>query len=260
MIVSGAEDTVNMVTPAGLGVGATPQMVVERYRQWAAEEKSALMPTAESDPDFPLAQPRWEKAFEVFIPAVREAIGEPASDGSSDSLVPAEEALPLDDYLLAHPVSRMSFEGDDLRVDSLPDSPPVSLEEAEDWAEWLGMDFSGTVEYSCQFYIPKAWAGDAVRLEVGDIAHAAIVLIDGQEMGHLILPPWRLLLDPIDFGAHTITIRVTNSPANAAAETFGPEAKNDPNRVPWLKTAREAAGGGLRGPVVLRQMSVAARE
>jgi hypothetical protein len=204
-------------------------------------------------PSHPLTRPQWEEAFVDFIPAVAEAIH--GEEDTAAAPIPMEEALPLENYLLAHPISKMTYEGEELVITSLPDSPPVPLETAQNWAEWLGMDFSGTVEYTSQFYIPKEWQGGPVRLEIASLEHAAAVLIDNHVAGHLIQPPWRLMLDPLEFGAHTLTIRVTNSPANVAAVTFGPEAKQDPDQAAWFAKALEAMGGGLRGPVYLRRMT-----
>ena len=239
----------DIAIPAGLGVGATPAAVIA-CRQEPGESDATL--------DFPLARSVWEVAFARFLPAI-EAVRH-AQDAPAVNLAPQEEALALEGYLLAHPVSKMTFEDGELVINPLPDSSPVPLAQAEVWAGWLGMGFSGTVEYTCQFYVPKEWTGDPVRLEVGNIEHAASVRIDDKPLGDLILPPWQLVLEPLEFGAHTITIEVTSSPANVAAVTFGPEAKKDPEQVAWYKKALDACGGGLKGPVLLRRMEIPAVE
>ncbi|MFP4500950.1 MAG: hypothetical protein ACLFTT_08120 [Candidatus Hydrogenedentota bacterium] len=167
---------------------------------------------------------------------------------------PLEEVLILDEYLMGRPLRRHTLHASRVAVSALEEEA-VPLARSGDWADWLDADFSGEVEYTCKFYIPKVWANGPLRLEAASIAQAATVLIDDEPVGGMYASPWRLAIGPLEPGAHTLTIRVANTLANAAVPVLAPDAKGDPDQEQHLKAAMAARGGGLTGPVQIRRLA-----
>lgn len=85
--------------------------------------------------------------------------------------------------------------------------------EISDWAHVDGWElFSGTVTYRTKLEVPEA---DEVWLDLGKVGDIAEVLVDGATVGTRMWAPYRIKLDGVDAGTHTVEVRVTNSMANA---------------------------------------------
>lgn len=113
-------------------------------------------------------------------------------------------------------------------------------------------DFSGEVVYETR--LPDGIAAGEWLLCLGKVNHTVKVALDGEEIGHLVHPPYEIAL-PVGSvkGGARLTLTVANTPANACAvsDLF---ANSDPADVgPYhkLMTPREAKmpAGGLYGPV-----------
>ena len=88
---------------------------------------------------------------------------------------------------------------------------PMSL---GDWRTKVGDSFSGTCSYLTEFTKPKTECED-FTLDLGRVDYSAEVFLNGEAVGVLIMPPYRLTLPPdILKDKNTLEIRVTGSAAN----------------------------------------------
>ena len=120
--------------------------------------------------------------------------------------------------------------------------------------------FSGTARYSLRFDRPAA-SGRLV-LDLGEVRHTARVRLNGQELGTLIMHPYRLELpvDRLQAAGNRLELEVTNLGANRLRDL-------DRRKVPWRKfyfvdirylgfdaTRWPVEDSGLLGPVTLRTL------
>jgi hypothetical protein len=177
---------------------------------------------------------------------------------------PAGKALRLDDLLWAA-VRRCFVVGEhDFEVQT-PQSAAVPFAAASAWADWLGPDFSGEVDYRVRLEVPEAWAGRALRLTTGPVEYAASVLLDGAVVGQLLWPPWTLDLPGCAPGVHDLVIRVANTLANELTSERVARAWSARRGAGWpspyharaLEFERQSRGGGLRGPLSLTPLDAA---
>jgi len=171
----------------------------------------------------------------------------------------SEEELVLYDRIQAKPYRRYIVGEHDFEV--IPqDQPAVPFAQAMSWRNWLTADFSGQVDYSASFELPKGWAGEILQLETGLVEYAAQVLWDGKPVGNLLWPPWHVELPPAAAGRHEITIRVANTLSNELTSQRVAEAWKSKNGPGWpspyhkraIEFERESRGGGLQGPIRVR--------
>ena len=133
------------------------------------------------------------------------------------------------------------------------EAKPVSV---GDWQTVMGPDFSGEGIYETEFTAPTE---GGVILELGEVAVACEVFLNGTSLGVRLMAPWRY-----EIGAELLSqtnrlaIRVTNSPANAYLAT---DAFDKMER--WtlstyhdqiMAFCRDDMAGGLLGPVKLYRM------
>ena len=179
-------------------------------------------------------------------PPVMEAVGEP---------------LALDGQIIATQRRHFIVGEHDFEI-AAPGKEAVPFEKATHWADWLGADYSGEVDYQVAFDLPKAWADTPLQLECGNIEYAATVLLDGNTIGQMLWPPWRITLPPAPAGRHEIIIRVANTLANELTSdrvaSLWSEKKGPGWPSPYHERAlvfeRESRGGGMKGPILLRRM------
>ena len=94
-----------------------------------------------------------------------------------------------------------------------------------DWAAQGYADFAGEGLYRTTVQTP---AGTDAWLDLGDLADACEVWIDGQCLGRRIAPPWRFAIPPASCGERGLEVRVINTPNNQfetqprPAGLFGP--------------------------------------
>ena len=86
-----------------------------------------------------------------------------------------------------------------------------------DWRARLGDGFSGTGEYQMTFDLPEATQAE---LDLGKVANAAEVVLNGTSLGTLVMPPYRIPL-PLRLlkESNTLLVRVTNTIANEFEST-----------------------------------------
>ena len=137
------------------------------------------------------------------------------------------------------------------------------------WTRLEGEDvkrFAGTAVYAIRFPRPTGGAG-AWRLELGGVHDSARVSLNGRDLGTLIGPSFRTIIDGAWLTAENrLEVHVTNLPANriAALDKAGVRWKkfynvNFPARLPQNRGADglftaakwEPLDSGLLGPVTL---------
>jgi hypothetical protein len=154
-----------------------------------------------------------------------------------------------------------------------PTLPPSrTIDRLESWTTFGGEDvrnFSGTATYTTTF--PGPGGGGAWRLDLGRVHESARVRLNGRDLGTLIGPTYRLVVDPTVLrGTNTLEIRVTNLSGNRIADldrrgvawkkfyNVNMPARLPQNRGPdGLFTAAKWAplDSGLIGPVTLTPLT-----
>jgi hypothetical protein len=171
----------------------------------------------------------------------------------------SDEVLQLDREITVKP-STQFLVGEHNYEKHTPETPPVSLERAIQWKDWLGEDFSGEVDYSATFTLPETWENRPLRLKTGQVEYAATVFLDGKPAGQLLWPPWEIDLPLCTPGTHTLTIRVANTLANELTSQRVTDRWSQKKGTGWpslyharaLVFEKESRGGGLQGPVQLK--------
>jgi hypothetical protein len=99
---------------------------------------------------------------------------------------------------------------------------PTTLEQLTSWTEWPGdqealQAFAGTARYTIMFGNPAGHA-DAWALDLGTVCYSARVKLNGQDLGTLYAPPFRIVLpDTLQERENLLEIEVTNLMANRLA-------------------------------------------
>lgn len=83
--------------------------------------------------------------------------------------------------------------------------------------------FAGTARYTLHFDAP---AGERFQLDLGRVCHSARVRLNGEAVGNLILPPYRLVLPKLKAKDNVLEVEVTNLSANRIRDL-------DRRQVPW---------------------------
>jgi hypothetical protein len=119
--------------------------------------------------------------------------------------------------------------------------------------------FAGTAVYRTEFNAP-AGPGPWL-LDLGKVCHSARVRLNGEEIGRLIMPPYRLSVPALRAGRNQLEIEVTNLSANRIRDLDRRKVAwrnfNDINLVNINYKGFDAANwpimdSGLLGPVVLQ--------
>ncbi len=151
-----------------------------------------------------------------------------------------------------------------------------TLDRLQSWTAFAGEDvkaFSGTAVYATTFPRPTSAAlATAWELDLGRVHESARVRLNGQDLGTLIGPAYRLVLEPWQLRAtNVLEVSVTNLSANRIADLDRRGVRwkkfynvNMPSRFPenrgadGLFTAAtwEPLESGLIGPVMLKPMAV----
>ena len=132
-----------------------------------------------------------------------------------------------------------------------------------DWRTELNGEFSGDVEYSCSFRYDEPEA--TAFLDLGDVRHAARVILNDRELGTRLWSPYVFPLDgALKRGVNRLKIVVTNTLANALSdEALAEHWRRDfPPESPYEQQQRcferEELSSGLFGPVRLLTASAKA--
>lgn len=120
--------------------------------------------------------------------------------GNSVSVVPRETldnsaSVPIDNWQL-----------------ELPDGTIVKLDpRMPSWHELGWAEYCGFMRYCAEF----SWEGQSsATLDLGTVHYAATVSLDGEKVGDCVFTPFRLRLDTLDKGKHTLEVAVLNTLAN----------------------------------------------
>jgi hypothetical protein len=155
-------------------------------------------------------------------------------------------------------------------VEGGPRLPPeLSLRELSSWPRLDGdayRSFSGTARYTTGFDRPQGPAGDWL-LDLGRVAETARVRLNGQDLGTLITPPFRVRVPAALLrGRNALEVYVTNLPLNRVIDMERREVRykkfyntNFPARRPENRgadglfdaTKLAPRDSGLLGPVTL---------
>jgi hypothetical protein len=137
-----------------------------------------------------------------------------------------------------------------------PEAIPV--DQLKSWTELdlspEGQAFSGTAAYTTEFTWQPPAADMPVELDLGRVEVIADVSLNGQPVGVVWTPPYRLditrLVKP---GVNRLSVKVTNTWFNRLVYDAGMEEKA---RKTWTisgpKRDRALVPAGLMGPAVLR--------
>ena len=125
-----------------------------------------------------------------------------------------------------------------------------------DWAEQIGSAYSGSAVYETEFTLPAEKIGKPGLLDLGDVRFAASVSLNGSPLGTAFLSPFRFKIpDGLLTQTNTLKIVVTNTSANWYIHTDHFDQWSDRELSPYFAAekayAKDAASGGLYGPVVL---------
>ncbi len=152
----------------------------------------------------------------------------------------------------------ITAEGDlELRdVSYVPDQIPADF--ALRPLEELGLkDFSGTVRYGIDLYVPPSEVRRRLFLDLGEVGCVARAWLNGEELGESAWPPHRVEVTGLAVrGINELVVEVTNTLANQAAREDVVEMARERgwmNRyyervLPWM---REGVRSGLIGPVAV---------
>jgi hypothetical protein len=104
-----------------------------------------------------------------------------------------------------------------------PTLPQVTaVEQLTSWTNWPGdqealQAFGGTARYTIKFGKPEGNV-DAWAIDLGIVCHSARVMLNGQALGTLLAPPFRMVLpDALQEGENLLEIEITNLMANRLA-------------------------------------------
>ena len=152
-----------------------------------------------------------------------------------------------------------------------PDLPPaLTSDKLGSWTD-LGGDgaksFAGTARYSVKFDVPGAgtWTGPkAFALDLGNVAQSARVRLNGRDLGTLLIPPFRVVVDNLKPAGNDLEVEVTNVSANRIRDLDRRGVKwqtfHDINFVnqdyrPFNAANWPLTPSGLLGPVTLTALS-----
>jgi hypothetical protein len=124
--------------------------------------------------------------------------------------------------------------------------------------------FSGTATYTRTLDVPAAWLADgaALWLDLGDVRNLAEVSVNGQPLGVLWKPPFRVnVTGAVRAGANSVAIAVTNLWPNRLIGDAQPDATTKYTfTVPsFYKADAPLLPSGLLGPVRVQSEQCACR-
>jgi hypothetical protein len=106
---------------------------------------------------------------------------------------------------------------------TLPDARDVTITDAfPDWQDLGFGGYTGVMRYTATFKLVEDCA--ACTLKLGELRHAATVLLDGREAGDAVYSPFVVALGDLSAGQHSLEIRVLNTSANTV---YGDQARYD---------------------------------
>jgi hypothetical protein len=144
--------------------------------------------------------------------------------------------------------------------------PPFTTQRLGSWVDCGDTNaarFAGTAVYSTQFDAPGG-AADHFELDLGRVAQSARVRLNGEDLGTLIVPPFRVAVASLKPKGNRLEVEVTNASANRIRDLDQRGVKwktfHDINFVNLDYKPFDASGwplteSGLLGPVRLTPVS-----
>jgi len=198
--------------------------------------------------------PAGTTAFDLPVRGVREAWvdGDRVEDSSEgvDLDAPADAPVPV--------AVRVEHEGG--TYGGAAWSAPVRVEtdtvtvDAGDWRDLGLASYSGRATYRRTVDVPEI-DGHRVVLDLGEVAAAATVRVDGDHAGSTFAPPFTVdLTDHVEGGGHAIEVEVANTLANHFRTETPREYRSASEERQLLEETdpERQFAGGLYGPVRLR--------
>jgi len=107
-------------------------------------------------------------------------------------------------------------------IEGGPELPStVEIQQLDSWTNFGGeavKNFSGTAKYTISFEKPDGQA-DGWILDLGRVCESAVVTLNGNELGTLISPPFRItILNDKIMGENVLEVKVSNLMANRIAD------------------------------------------
>ena len=119
--------------------------------------------------------------------------------------------------------------------------------------------FAGTARYKTTFAAPPS-GGKAFELDLGDVRQSARVRLNGKDLGTLIAPPFRVVVDHLQRTGNVLEVEVTSVAANRIRDLdrrgvnwkiFKDINIVDVNYHPFNAADWPLTECGLLGPVIL---------
>ena len=137
-------------------------------------------------------------------------VAESLCEGRNELVIAIDGSIREDGHRLWAPMLVGAFSGwRDTGIDRI--AAPIRELAFGDWTDQGFPDFAGEGRYRTMVAIP---AGQVACLDLGDLANACEVWVDGQCLGRRIAPPWRFLIPAAPAVNRDVEIRVTNTPNN----------------------------------------------
>jgi hypothetical protein len=141
--------------------------------------------------------------------------------------------------------------------------PPLTTVNLASWTE-LGGDeakrFAGTARYTIKFDAPPNTSGKLWSLDLGKVSQSARIRLNGKDLGTVLMPRFRVVVDNLMPTGNQLEVEVTNVPANRIRDLDRRGVKwqnfNDINFVnqdyrPFNAANWPLTDSGLLGPVTL---------
>jgi hypothetical protein len=145
---------------------------------------------------------------------------------------------------------------------------PFETAKLASWTEQDNEDakrFAGTALYTLTFDAPSPQSSQSWMLDLGRVCDSAAVRLNGQDLGTLIVPPFRIVVTQLKAKDNKLEVQVTNRSANRIRDLDIRGAKwktfNDINFVnisyrPFDASKWPLMDSGLLGPVTLTPWSL----
>ncbi len=150
--------------------------------------------------------------------------------GASTFLLCSSEPANVISNHWKEPASKLPIIGN-WKIEFIAGGPEVpaayTTDKLASWTERGGAaeSFAGTARYKLTFDAPAKWAKEW-QLDLGEVHESARVKLNGRDLGTLILPPYRMVVDDVKSVDNVLEVEVTNLSANRVRDL-------DRRKVDW---------------------------
>ena len=126
-----------------------------------------------------------------------------------------------------------------------------------EWAPYVGRNFSGGVEYKCNFQLEQT--DHDIMLALGQVCYCCEIAVNNNFQAKLLFPPYEAQVPSayLRCGSNQLTIRVYNTPANQYVSLdYGavPDAAKGTYHSRTLEYEKRSLHGGLLEPVKIYEL------